>query len=118
MNNPLTWLMVLLGLLAVLYLIARFLPIKSNESTNKISPIERLQADLVQYEPYFNYLIKEDRILVSKNNSFYAFITLDDKAVKKVRMLSDIMIFSLKNNYRTNDLLALIAMLQQFKKIT
>ena len=116
MNSPLTWLVLLIGAGTVLYFIARFLPKKSNDSMGHIAPIERLQAELIQREPYFNYAVKQDRIIVSKDDSIYAFVILDDKAVNATRKLGDVMIFSLKQRYRNKELSELVAKLQQFKK--
>lgn len=116
MNSPLTWLVLLMGAGIVLYFIARFLPKKSNDSMRRIAPIDRLQAELIQREPYFDYTIKQDRIIVSKDGSIDAYIILDDKAVNATRKLGDVMIFSLKQRHRTKELSELVAKLQQFKK--
>lgn len=116
MNSPLTWLILLIGAGIILYFIARFLPRKLNNPMRHIAPIERLQAELIQREPYFDYTIRQDRIIVSKDGSIHAFIILDDRAVHTTRKLDDVMIFSLKQRYRTKELSESVAKLQQFKK--
>lgn len=116
MNSPLIWLILLIGAGIVLYFIACFLPKKSNNPMRHIAPIERLQAELIQREPYFDYTIKQDRIIVLKGGSIHAFVILDDKAVNTTRKLDDVMIFSLKKRYRNKEMSELVAKLQQFKK--
>lgn len=111
MNDALSWLLILLALLAGLYLLAMLLPRARGRQLSKLqtkkSTVEQLQAQLQPYVNEMRLYIKNERLFIAKANTVCAIIMLDDKAVMSHRQLDGVMIISLPSDYRQHHLVEL-----------